>query len=406
MTDRDSDSAPLRVKRFASSGAPFPPERISALPHTIGNIGFRSKLSNGSTGAVASYVRSRYGLTDALRASGVGPGTAVLIPAYHCLTMVDPGIRLGAHTLLYPLTKELAPCRQQLDALIEQRGNSIKAFLLPHYFGLLQDIRAWADWAAERGIALIEDCSHCLPYVRAQGVGTVGKFSIWSPYKFYPCEDGGELFISDPRQVGTVPRTTRTNLARQCRSALEWVKRRMRTSPSHYRIDSLDDEISQAIPLSTGCAIESEALYDRPSSQYLIEEERASALPTSRWIARHIAQEPIVDLRRKRWKQWCDATAKAPGCTPFRVTLGPNEVPYMFPLQVTNPDVSYFLLRRLGLAVWRWDSMALSRCPVSAHFRLHLFQLPCHQDIDDVQMEWMISAVNKVMRRTQEQGDL
>ncbi len=57
----------------------------------------------------ASYSLGRYALAAALRSLGVGPGTTVLIPAYHCRTMIDPVVRLGGNVQLFPLLPDLIP---------------------------------------------------------------------------------------------------------------------------------------------------------------------------------------------------------------------------------------------------------------------------------------------------------
>src|SRR5262252_9349500 len=38
-----------------------------------------------------------------LEALGVGPGDRVLVPTYHCPTMIAPIVRLGAKPLFYPI---------------------------------------------------------------------------------------------------------------------------------------------------------------------------------------------------------------------------------------------------------------------------------------------------------------
>ena len=68
----------------------------------------------------------------------------------------------------------------------------------------------------------------------------------------------------------------------------------------------------------------------------------------------------------------------------------------MFPLYLEMPDPHFYYLMRLGVPVWRWDSIAVSDCPTANDYRMHLLHLPCHQSLDEKQMDWMIAAVRKV----------
>jgi hypothetical protein len=392
----------LRAHRFEPGDVTMPVPRVPALPGLGARL--RHQLLRRApdpclgAGAVRSYARSRYALTDALRLCGVGPGTAVLVPAYHCLTMVDPGVRLGAHTLLYPLTPALAPEPAGLAALCEASPLPVRALLLTHYFGLRQDAAAWARWARQHGIALIEDGSHCLPALRATGLGRAGRFSIWSPYKFHPSADGGELFAADAADLAPLRPTRPAGAKAHLRAVLHRWQARRAVRPG---LDpaALADELDAVLADPQGDGLQAEIDYLEPSPQYQVADEGLAALVESRWIARHIDAAAVAERRRRRYSQWLDTVRGLPGCAPLLPELGADDVPYMFPLRVREPQRAFMPLRRLGMTVWRWDSMAVSGCPVAAACRLGVFQLPCHQDIDDAQMDWMQAAVTTTLRR-------
>jgi len=46
----------------------------------------------------------RAAIEVALRVLGVGPGDKVLVPTYHCPTMIAPVVRSGAEPAFYPIT--------------------------------------------------------------------------------------------------------------------------------------------------------------------------------------------------------------------------------------------------------------------------------------------------------------
>ena len=71
--------------------------------------------------------------------------------------------------------------------------------------------------------------------------------------------------------------------------------------------------------------------------------------------------------------------------------------PYMFPLLISRPDPDFFRLKQAGVPIWRWDDMAVSSCAVAGRYRTQLLQLPCHQGLSNVQMDWMLALVQEVL---------
>jgi perosamine synthetase len=83
----------------------------------------------------------------AMEQLGVGPGVKVLMPTYHCPTMIAPVDELGAQTVFYPVTTSGAPDMQWLARL---DNRDIKVMLAAHFFGLPQPMAAIRAWCDER----------------------------------------------------------------------------------------------------------------------------------------------------------------------------------------------------------------------------------------------------------------
>ena len=108
----------LRYQRFDPSPCGFPRPRVPILPQLdLGEMSL-SRSGRGDAGRYGSgfadraeyfYTRGRYALFEAYRLAGVGPQGALLAPAYHCRTMLDPAISLAGEILLYPLKADLSP---------------------------------------------------------------------------------------------------------------------------------------------------------------------------------------------------------------------------------------------------------------------------------------------------------
>jgi len=93
------------------------------------------------------YVTSgRVAIALALREAGVGPGDAVLVPSYHCASMIEPVIWAGATPVFY----RIQPNTQvDLDDVAAKLDGRCKVLMATNYFGFPQDLSALRSWAAE-----------------------------------------------------------------------------------------------------------------------------------------------------------------------------------------------------------------------------------------------------------------
>ena len=64
---------------------------------------------------------------------------------------------------------------------------------------------------------------------------------------------------------------------------------------------------------------------------------------------------------------------------------------------ITNSVLIFHLLKLAGIPIWRWEDMALTDCPVAEDYRLRLIQLPCHQELKQMELDWMIGILRSVV---------
>lgn len=399
----------MDYQRFDPGNCGFPRPKVPILPslswQSLGRVR-ASPFSLVSSGAqVRHFTRGRYALTEAYRESGVGEQGALLAPAYHCRTMLDPAIRLGAKIVLYALKSDLSPDMEALAASLAACQHPVKALLVTHYFGFSQFLAPLVKFCTEHDIAMIEDCSHALfvksntaaTITKSGSLGKTGRFCVASPYKFFPSENGGLLWVNANGKLpdGQQPAPTLTQeLKGLVRSAQ---RARDRNQPPDVNV--IDNEIvALAYKLTlTG----QDVLAEEPgtSEQYDATEERIQSLAWSRWVMRHTDTARLIERRRKNYQQWANAVAKLPHCRALLPQLTASCVPYMFPLQIDYPEVHFFALKHLGVPIWRWDDIAVSVCPVASSYRLKLLHLPCHQELSEQKMTWLTTVVQKVMRQ-------
>ncbi len=394
---------PVDYQVFDPSSCCFPRPRVPVLPY-----GFESTLgyhreANPATSLQAEngvyFSRGRYALGAAYRLAGLDSSSTLLAPAFHCVTMIDPALSLGADVLFYSLTPDLAPDLTALDDLVERSTKPVKVFLATHYFGFVHDFSRLKQWSNARGIRFVEDCSHTLfaENYQAEGAGLYGDYVVSSPYKFFPCPDGGWLYSENPAALAGVA-VQHANWLSELRGIKHCFDAVGQPRVGLNDIASFDSDLAllDRQPLEAGV----DQGYTRQAQSARYENCRIdmSALRTSRWLIRHSAIGPIVRKREANYRRWLDAVADLPNCHPLYPELPAQVVPYMFPLYIDHPMPHFYRLKLLGVPVWRWDERAISDCQVARDYRLHLLHLPCHQSLSDNEMNWLVAAITKILR--------
>lgn len=381
----------LKLPRFSSS-----PRRPEPSSSTFLDSGLRRNDDQRNSN-FRSFSRARYALCAAYELAGLKSGTTLLAPSYHCLTMLDPAIHLGADVQLYPLNPDLSPDIEQLDTHLEECTSPVKALVATHFFGIRQDFSLIQRWCQQRDIVLIEDCSHTLftENYQAPGIGLLGSFVAASTYKFFPCEDGGLLYARDESTLLNI-RTVAPSLMEELRAAKRTLEHH--TSALEEAPHDLERQLSALSHTPTAPAKTVRYSYTSPSSSFSHNLTNRSASRISRWLVRWTSSESIAEKRRANYSRWLNATRELLNVSPLYPQLPDDCVPYMFPLYIDHPEPHFDLLKRLGFPVWRWDEMAVSACRVATDYQLHLLHLPCHQSLTEAQMDWLVAAIRKVMQ--------
>ena len=382
---------PLDTLIFDPSPCGFPKPRVPLLPTGFDGIALKATAAWAPADHFRHYTRGRYALREAYRLAGIGPGSALLAPAYHCRTMLDPALALGAEVILYPLTPDLSPDLAAIEALAKNSSVPVKALLATHFFGIAKSFDQLAAWCAERGITLVEDCSHAFftEQHRPTGIGEYGNFVVSSPYKFLPSPDGGLLYARDASALNDLYPTAPSWLA-ELRGIAHL---RAKAAEHHRNRRTLSETPDLSAPFRPAIDRHETAGL---SADYHATEESHNALRLSRWFYRHADNATVAHHRRENYQRWSAATMNLPNCRPLYPELPADSIPYMFPLLIDAPETQFYPLKRMGLPIWRWDSIVASTCPTANHYRLHLLHLSCHQSLDERELDWMIAAVQKV----------
>lgn len=381
------------ICRFDARGCGFPAPRVPLLPapglqELAADAADRVPVRLLDGPAARRFARGRYALHAAFQAAGLGPDTVLLAPSYHCRTMLDPALALGAGLVLYPLDESLVPDPAHIDRLVDAAGGCARALLVTHYFGVEQPtgvMEALAALCRRRGLLLVEDCAHA--WMVAQRRAAAGQFDgrmvVASPYKYFSCPDGGMLW----GEPATLPRQgPQAGFVAELKALRRMGLRRGTVLPG-----------PAAVTANPSRGADRRERDDHPSFHYDRALERRDALQLTRWLVERARPEAIAASRRRRYRQWVEAVQGLTRAHAFLPELPDSCAPYMFPMLITRPDPDFFLLKQAGMPIWRWDDMAVSDCSVAGSYRTRLLHLPCHQGLSDAQMDWMLALAHKVL---------
>jgi len=185
-------------------------------------------------GAICDYLKTPHAIgvssgTDALLialiALGIGPGDAVIVPAYSFFATAGCVARLGATPVMVDVdlaTYNISP--NEVRACLEQkRAEKIRAIIPVHLFGLCCDMDAMIDIAREFELKIVEDAAQAIgaEYPSKGGARFAGTMSEIGCFSFYPTKnlsaagDAGLVICNDAelakrlrilRQHGMEPR--------------------------------------------------------------------------------------------------------------------------------------------------------------------------------------------------------
>ena len=147
-----------------------------------------------SKGNIIYVYQGRYAFYQALLLLGVREEDEVLLPSFHCPSMVVPVVKYGCKVGFYKTRIDLQIRVEDIEAVVKQKTRVV---FLVHYFGLFQkEIYELKKYLSEKNILLAEDCAHIIPR-RYEEAGNVGDISVFSPRKYLPLVDGALIKINN-----------------------------------------------------------------------------------------------------------------------------------------------------------------------------------------------------------------
>jgi dTDP-4-amino-4,6-dideoxygalactose transaminase len=346
----------------------------------------------------------RSAIVLALQLLRIGRGSGVLVPTYHCPTMIAPVEFVGGTPVFYPVTATGTPDLGYLDRC---RLPAVRAMLVPHLFGLPVPLDEVAAFCRSRDIALIEDCAHCFFGVAgSRAVGTTGDYSVGSLPKFFPVVEGGILAsakrpvpesLSD-RPIGSEIRAAWDVLDLSARTGRLGLLGACVRATSRARQNSRRPLNTAQHPESTPAiaSTRDESLRDpllRPAAARRIEVNLVMRNDLA-WNARR---------RRENFESLVRGLADLPEATPLIRECGFASAPYVMPLLVRDPDECYERMRAVGIPVFRWDRLWPGTPTLPNDSTLvwsrGVIQIACHQSLRDTDVGEICRLVRACVAR-------
>jgi dTDP-4-amino-4,6-dideoxygalactose transaminase len=399
--------APIRVEDH--DDLPYPRERIPK--HAVLSAASLLSRSSGAIPAIDDADDVRYAnrgcmaIGLALEHARIGAGDEVLLPAYHCISMVEPVAWRNARPVFYRIRPDTSV---DIDDVRSRLTPRTRALLVTHYFGFLQQLEAIRAFCDERSIVLIEDCAHA--YFGSTGgvpVGSTGDYAIASAWKFFPVWDGGVL-VSRRHSLGGVALES-GNLRFQAKAFVNTLEQAF----EYRRMNVLRVLLQAPLRLKDAVLRRKRAAHPGPAEATGLSRRlggwgfdaaivRREMSLSSRSLVAMVSRRRIAEGRRENYRRMESALGQLRGCRPLFAALPEGVVPQVFPLVVDAPERVFPALKKAGVPVIRfgeflWEGMDPEVCPVSADLSRRVFQLPCHQELTEAEIEWMLGAVRSAV---------
>ena len=332
----------------------------------------------------------RAAIYQALLQLDLPPGSGVLVPTYHCPTIVAPVLLAGLQVHYFGIGEDGLPA---LDGLDPHVVKICRAIIVAHYFGLPKSLAAVRAWCDTHGIALIEDCAHS--YFGEAGdrpVGAWGDYATASISKFFPVSEGG-LLASNRDPLAAI-RLTPPGWRAQFKAwvdILEVASRYKRLTGVNALLKGIfwlknARAASTSATESTGTLTADGFMGDCDMAR--IGQEPVAA---TRFLVRQLPHGRVVGKRRRNFDVYARTFGQVAGARPLFADLPLASAPYVFPLWVDDSERVYQALRELKMPVFRWDRIWPGTPHIAGDvgplWSRHVLQLLCHQDLDETDVD-------------------
>ncbi len=344
----------------------------------------------------------RAAIALALEHAGIKAGDEVLVPAYHCESMVSPVRWRGANAVFYQVNQDTSINLQDIEQKITPET---RAIITTHYFGFLQNLQALREVCDAKNILLIEDCAHALfGSVNNAPVGSWGHYAIASSMKFFPVYDGG--ILASNSQDLTAISVSAPPIIFHAKAAFNIIENAIalkRLGLIGRIIDKLlllKSALWSGLKKLTGKKHGAIASPKSSDGGYDLDENwiHKRVSHPSKMIIEHSDYQRICTQRRLNYIRLEQALSRLSGVRSLYSSLPEETTPLVYPVYIEEPEKHFAPLKIQGVPIWRFGEFLDSEinesvCGNSVELSAHIFQFPCHQELTQEELDWMIETI-------------
>lgn len=296
-------------------------------------------------GGVKAFPFARLALLEILKEIKVNSGDAVLLPSFVCRDVLSPFNHLKLKIYFYEVDESLKPI------VLPRADVPIKVVLGVHYFGFENDLSALKGYCSKNNSILIVDNAHGFLSRNKTGklLGTEEKWGIVSVRKSFPIPNGAILINSSTTDFN------KTLIGKVSSPMVLRVKNALRPFVGIIPIFFLKMIVDLKRILRTflkGSAI--------PISNLIDEQEPPTSCPAFDFES-YLKKVDLENECKRRRALFYLATKilKDLPVKPIYDTLGPNEVPYVFPFLCSAENIQQVIcwLKNHDLEVVKWPAL-------------------------------------------------
>ena len=311
---------------------------------------------------VHRFFNARAALYHLARSLGRTGRRTILLPAFHCPSVVVPILRAGMRVAFYRVDRNLGI---DLDDVRRRLDDDVAAALFINYFGFPSAFEPLLGELRARGVFVIEDCAHsCVSSDPLALSGRRADAAVYSFWKLVPSVAGGGLWLSagTPMEFPVLRRAPLSDSLKRAKRLGEQVIFGLGEDSMLARAYAWAERSRvKARAFIAGAVAPSQppgAAAPAESYEYFFSERLAgSRLP---WTAEKIMSRAdlatLIGARRRNYETLANALD---GVTPFPSmlpALAPRISPLAYPIVVPDRSSHDLRLRARGVPVWTFGS--------------------------------------------------
>ena len=370
----------------------------------------RNLLGSGQLTLTYNGRGALYQVLSAMRSNG---RSQVLVPAFHCPSVVDPVIHAGLEPVYYGIQSDLSIDTEDLRGKLNAET---AALIVVHYFGFPPDLEPVRSACHSLGIPLIEDCAHSFlaanPLRLAGGSGDAVVYSI---KKLIPSLIGGAYrlnteYFPEPATPGSASlKDTVVNCKRLFEQGIANLNdpsltKRIYETLENYRVRRKKAALKTKQSVPANPVAERVSEFDYPYDKQLA----GATMPAyARKILSSSKLAENADLRRETYRQTMDVLASQARLRTIYPDLPETVVPWALPVRIHDREQIDHRLREIGVPVFSFgetlhptfhaadvnhtDAFAPARA-----LSRELLCIPVHQALTDTMRNHWASAIREL----------